>query len=76
MNTAFRTANMMNVRQPMFSGRFIESAVAAFQSQNSENLLPKDMGVILTTAKTAIQFQPDAIACILDLTLVVLISVG
>jgi len=37
---------------------------------------PKAMGVIFTTTKTNIQFQAEAIACILVLIRVVLISEG
>lgn len=51
------------------------------QLQNLFSSLPhpiwsKDMGVILTTAKTAIQFQPEAIACMRVLVLVLFSSLG
>jgi hypothetical protein len=53
---------------------------AAFSTAKMMNVLHpmllKLIGVIFTTTKTNIQFQPDAIACIEVLVRVVLISEG
>jgi hypothetical protein len=61
----------MNAFPPMFA----IPSVFVIQVQEDGGDLPNAVGVIFTTAKTAIQFHPDAIACIFVRT-VVLISAG
>lgn len=63
-----------NKRAPSDVGCF--SQQEPFQVRSRSGNLPKEIGVILTTANTAIQFHPEAMACILVRTRVVLISAG
>lgn len=79
MKKAFRTAKMMKVRHPILAEKKCDKVSHSIilgigqkkEREGPQGYSPNEMGVILTTANTAIQFQPDAMACILDRTRVV-----
>ncbi|KAL6408344.1 hypothetical protein AUP68_08201 [Ilyonectria robusta] len=62
----------MKVRHPMFAVAIASSVYSGAEKQNP----PKEIGVILTTANIAIQFQPEEMDCMRVGMRVVLVSGG